>query len=227
MKVNLMLTKILIFLTFKLVMSLLSQFKCESFKYCTIISFMCLQLDLMTKKSIVYPHDFLVFTSHFYNLSPHAYCFLRSSGTCILPCYSTIREVTLASAVSPQNETDFLFYVRQKYKTLLACDKTVMLLLDEIHLKPCFDYKGGNVVGATFNSNDAATSAFTFMISSVFSKYKEVHVLPTSKMSASFLYDVIRRIVLDLENIRFQVICVFSDNNAINGKAMSFFFYTS
>ena len=125
--------------TIKLVISLLRQFKCESFKYCTIISFICLQLDLMAKKNIVYPHDFLVFSSLFHNLSPHAYRFLRNSGTCIFPCYSTIRKVTLASAVSPQNEqneVNFLFYVRQKYKTLLSCDKTVMLLLDEIHLKP-------------------------------------------------------------------------------------------
>ena len=161
----------------------------------------------MAKKNIVYPHDFLVFSSLFHNLSPHAYRFLRSSGTCILPCYSTIRKVTLALAVSPQNEqneVNFLFYVRQKYKTLLSCDKTVMLLLDEIHLKPYFDYKGGNVVGSAFNRNEAATLAFTFMISSVFSKYKDVvHVLPSCKMSASVLFHLIKRIVLGLENIGF------------------------
>ena len=62
------------------------------------------------------------------------------------------------------------------------------------------------------------------MINSVFSKYKDaVHVLPSCKMSASVLFDLIKRIVLGLENIGFRIICVLSDNNAINRKAMSFF----
>ena len=43
-------------------------------------------------------------------------------------------------------------------------------LLDKIHLKPYFDYMGGNIVGLSDNSNEAATSALAFMLSSVFSQ---------------------------------------------------------
>ena len=77
------------------------------------------------------------------------------------------------------------FYIKNKFKSLTRNDKTVTLLIDEIHLKPFFDYNGGNVVDAAYDSNDAATSAFAFMINSVFSKFKEVvHALPARKMHA-------------------------------------------
>ena len=44
-------------------------------------------------------------------------------------------------------------------------DTTVSLLVDEFHLNSYFDYKGGNIVGLSDNSNKAATSAFVFMLS--------------------------------------------------------------
>ena len=38
-------------------------------------------------------------------------------------------------------------YVNNKFKLLLQKDTTVSLLVDEIHLKPYINYKGGNIVG--------------------------------------------------------------------------------
>lgn len=53
------------------------------------------------------------------------------------------------------------------------------LLLDEIHVKPYFDYNGGNTHGIADISNASATSYFAFMISSVFLGYKDVmHIMP-------------------------------------------------
>ena len=159
----------------------------DSFKFCTVIKFIYEQLHLMTKVNMCYSPEFLIFYSLFYNILPHAYKFLRRSGHCILPCYSTIRKITLSSSMSPsveQTDKNFLFYIKQKFQILCANDTTVMLLVDEIHLKPFFDYKGGNIIGTSFNSlSTAAKSAFAFMISSVFSNYKDVvHLLPASKM---------------------------------------------
>ena len=42
-------------------------------------------------------------------------------------------------------------------------------MIDEIHQKPYFDYKNGNIVSLSHNSEEAATNAFAFMLSSVFS----------------------------------------------------------
>ena len=62
------------------------------------------------------------------------------------------------------------------------------------------------------------------MISSVFSNYKDVvHLLPASKMSTEDLHVMLKKIVLGLEGLGFRVICVITDNNAINRKAMSLF----
>ena len=42
-------------------------------------------------------------------------------------------------------------------------DTTLSLFVDEIHLKPYFNYKGGNIIGLSDNSNEAATNAFIFL----------------------------------------------------------------
>ena len=61
-----------------------------------------------------------------------------------------------------------------KNKLLVQKDITVSLLVAEIHLKPYLDYKGSNIVGLSGNSNEAATSALGFVLSSVFLQFKEV-----------------------------------------------------
>jgi len=118
-----------------------------------------------------------------------------------------------------QHDSTFLCYVKEKVKILQPSDKTVMLLVDEIHLQQFFEYKGGSVVGAASNSNEAAKSAFAFMISSIVSKYKDVaHVLPTCKINAVDLFVLIQRIIRGLEEAGFRVFSVITDNNAINRK---------
>ena len=103
---------------------------------------------------------------------------MRSSGSVILPCYTTIRKVTLSSSMNPsieQTDRTFLFYIKQKFQFLFSPDMTVTLLVNEIHLKRYFDYKGRTIVGSSYNSVcNADKSAFAFMISSVFSKYNYI-----------------------------------------------------
>lgn len=128
------------------------------------------------------------------------------------------------NSVIEQPDNNFLMYIKSKFKLLMQNDITVSLLVDEIHLKPYLDYKGGNIVGLANNSNEPATSAFAFMLSSVFSQYKDVvHVMPTKCLLAENLFDIIKRVIIGLEDIGFKVLSVITDNNAINKKAMSFF----
>ena len=76
-------------------------------------------------------------------------------------------------------------------------DITVSLLIDEIHLKPNFDYKGGN--GLANNTSEVATSAFAFMLSSVLSNYKDViHIMPTKCLKAENLFNIIKRLIIGL-----------------------------
>ena len=211
----------------KFIISILIQFKTEKCSFCSIVEFVCEQLQLLTTKKRKYSSDFLIFSSIFFNLSPHAYRFLRSCGKIILPCYTTIRKLTLNSTMDPfheHNQYTFLLYIKQKIKALTESDKTVSLLVDEIHLKPYFDYKGGNIAGAALHSKEAANSAFVFMITSLFSSYKDVvYILPSNKMTSDILHGFISKTVTGLESTGFRVISVITDNNSINSKAMSFF----
>ncbi|GBN43079.1 hypothetical protein AVEN_259969-1 [Araneus ventricosus] len=125
---------------------------------------------------------------------------------------------------SEQNELHFLSYIKRKLQFIGSANKTVILQIDEMHIKPYFDYKGGSISGLCFNSENAATSVMTFMISSILSSYKDVvHILPISKITADALHTLIKQIVVGFESIGFEVICVITDNNSINHKAMSRF----
>ena len=122
------------------------------------------------------------------------YRLLRDSKNIILPGYSTIKRPTLTTYVNPlteQHGKHFLMYFKNKFKLLEQQDTTSSLLIDEVHLKPYIDYKGGNIVGLSDNSNEAATSVFAFMLSCIFSQYKDVvHVMPTEFLKADNLFDI-------------------------------------
>ena len=91
----------------------------------------------------------------------------------------------------------FLFYIKQKFKGLRLFNKTVSLLVDEIHLKPFFDFKGRNNTGPALNSKEATKSAFTSMISRIFSPYKDVvYTLPSNKLTSEIMYGFISKTII-------------------------------
>ena len=57
------------------------------------------------------------------------------------------------------------------------------------------------------------------MLSSVFSQYKDVvHIMPTNYLHTENLFDIVKCMIIGLEEISFQVLSVITDNNAINKK---------
>ena len=70
-----------------------------------------------------------------------------------------------------QHDINLLMYIRNKFKLRIQKDTTVSLLVDEIHLKPYFDYKGGNIVGLSENSNETAANTL------VLNNYNNIVVL--------------------------------------------------
>ena len=162
---------VLCVLNTKFIPTLLCQFRNGNCCYNSVVGFVYEQLQLLTTKKHSFSYDYLIFSSIFYNLSPHAYRFLRSSGKVVLPCYATIRRLMFNSSVDPFYEHEdhrFLFYIKQKFKGLTSSDKIVLLLVDKTHLKPFFYFKRGNITGPALISKKASKSAFTFMISSFF-----------------------------------------------------------
>ncbi|KAH9367495.1 hypothetical protein HPB48_021403 [Haemaphysalis longicornis] len=59
------------------------------------------------------------------------------------------------------------------------------------------------------------------MVHSLMNKFKEVvHIVPVHKPNSEFLHKLLREVICGLEKIGFKVICVVTDNNEINRKAM-------
>ena len=192
-------------------------------------SFFSAQMDLIcTKKNrLKYDSDVFLFSALFFLLSPQGYNYVRNSGNLILPHPSTIRRICNSFKVGPeleQKDEGFLFYIKQRVNGLEPNEKIVILMVDEIYLKQFIDYKGGNIVGTGHSSDQLASTAHVFMIHSLFSSYKDVvHILPVNSLTAVCLSSLIRKIIIGLEQIGLTIICVVSDNNAINRKAMSLF----
>lgn len=192
------------------------------------INFIIEQMSLIfiNKHQNRYSSDFLILSSLVASISPHAYNFLRNSGVLVLPHPSTLKRLFVSYNLNPKSERDenFLFYVKQKFRLLSSEDKTVVLMMDEIHLKSFLDYKGGNVLGMSFNCTEAANSAYVFMIKSIQSSYKDVvAIMPVKTLNSDTLYSFLKDVLIGLENIGYNVICIISDNNSINRKAVSNF----
>ena len=47
--------------------------------------------------------------------------------------------------------------------------------------------------------------------------------MPTKNLKAENLFDIVKRIIIGLEEIDFQISSIITDNNVINTKAISFF----
>lgn len=197
---------------------------CVQYNDSEILKFICEQLSLFMTNSPRYSSDLLVFSALLHNISPSAYSFLRNFGVVILPSITTIRRInhTMDQDATFESRNSFLAYIKSKVPSLKPEDKTVTLMMDEIHLKSCYDYKGGNIVGSAYNSIEPATTAYVFMCSSIKSSFKDVVcILPVKRVKAENLNEFILKIVNGLYELGIFVMCIVSDNNAINRKAIS------
>lgn len=98
--------------------------------------------------------------------------------------------------MNPQTEHDdaiFLNYMKRRITDLDHRQRFASLMMDKIHIKLYFDYKGGSITGVAHNSNEA-------------------------RADAEFLHNLVRDIICGLENIGYRVVAV-----VVNRKAMSQF----
>ncbi|GBN85828.1 hypothetical protein AVEN_167218-1 [Araneus ventricosus] len=96
-------------------------------------------------------------------------------------------------------------------------EKLICLLIDEIYVNPGLNYKGGKLLGKAENANQQANTIQAFMITSLFSKYKEIVALVSMKnQTADDLYCQTLKVLQMLNDCKYNVLCLISDNNRIN-----------
>ncbi|KAH9375572.1 hypothetical protein HPB48_009424 [Haemaphysalis longicornis] len=107
--------------------------------------------------------------------------------------------------MNPQLEhqdNTFLRYMAKKISELCEQQRYVTSMVDEIHLKPFFDYKGGTIAGIALNNAQAANSAFVFMVHSLMCKFKELaHIVPVHEGNGEFLHNVLGDVIRGLKKL--------------------------
>lgn len=215
-------------------LSLNEQVSCavEILKYClnevtdeklyVNISFLMEQLSLITSKQLRYSPNMLFWACKLYYTYPAAYSLISDSNVIKLPNQSYLRKLSTSlsydSNLSSVNQV--LSYLKKKAELLDDHEKVVALLLDEIYITPSVSYKSGNIVGVSENvSNEEASTVQTFMISSIFSKNKDVLALiPVKNLTAEQLHAYTLKVLQILHEYGYTVLALISDNNRINRK---------
>ncbi|KAH9359592.1 hypothetical protein HPB48_022035 [Haemaphysalis longicornis] len=89
-------------------------------------------------------------------------------------------------------DNTFLRYMAKKIFEWNEQHRYATLIVDEIYLKPFFDYGGSAVAGIALNNALVANGAFVFMVHSLMSKLEEVkHIVPVHKANGKFLLTVL------------------------------------
>ena len=96
--------------------------------------------------------------------------------------------------------------------------------MDEIHLKPEYSNKGGDIIGTSDTSNEPAKTILAFMISSIFIKWSTiVRLLPCSETNASEMFHMTKKVISDIESCDLFVVTLVTDNYPLNVRLFKLF----
>ena len=116
--------------------------------------------------------------------------------------------------LNEMNDEKFLAYAKQRIKKL---ELYVSLMVDKVHIKEFFGYKGRKNFGSPYDSTKCATSAHVFTLQSLFSTFKDIiYILPAKQISSDILFSFLKKkkkITVSFETFGDKVVIV-TDNNS-------------
>jgi hypothetical protein len=174
-----------------------------------------------------YEAEFLRWAFQVFSLSTIAYNCLRESCL-ILPHPTYLRTLSKCFTIESGTESNaHVAYLTQKAKLLQPHERVVVLLLDEIYVSPKISYKAGSVEGFADNCDlSQATTVQAFMICSVLSSKKDMAALvPVKNLTAAYLKELTQKVLSMVEGAGYQVLCIITDNNRVNGNMFALFSY--
>ena len=109
-------------------------------------------------------------------------------------------------------------FVHTVLDSLQNQQRQVVLLIDEIYVKPSLCYHGGKVFGkAQNNPEEFATTVLAIMVKCLFGGPEFIlKMIPVYRLTASFQYDQVMLIIDQLEQCGAKIVAVICNGNQVN-----------
>ena len=137
-----------------------------------------------------------------------------------LPGITTLTKLTSKACALPD-----LDFVNKILNSLPEKQKECIILVDEVHVKPCLLYHGGKLFGKALNNPDElANSVLAVMVVCMYGGPNSLaKMIPVKKVSAHFRFKIIKSIATAITSTSGKIIAIINDNNRINQNFMSMF----
>jgi len=163
----------------------------------TRLKFLAEQISLLFMSQSRYSSETLLIAFRFFAISASVYSRLRSTML-TLPHVSYVKRLSSVFSLSGGlQESDHFLYLKHKAQLMEPHERHVMLLLDEIYVKPKTTYKGGSLTRMASNiPSEQASTVQTFMLCSLLSANKDVAAMvPVKNLTADYLKDCTLEII--------------------------------
>ena len=131
----------------------------------------------------------------------------------ILPSVSRLRQIS--GSISVQTGKLGLTYLKERTSHLLPIERKVVLIVDEVYTAQRIEYCNGQFIGLTKDGTPSKT-VLTFMVQSIYSKYRDVVCLvPISKLDSGLLREWFCKVMEGLKDV-FLVLAVSAGNHVCN-----------
>ena len=159
----------------------------------------------------VYSPAMLIRAFQYYACSRSAYQIIRNDHQ--LPSEKTPSRIT-----SKIENTESLDFLKSFVATLKNQQKSMVLLIDEIYVKPSLSYHGGKVFGKAQNCPDElAKTVLAVMIKCLFGGPEFiVKIMPVHRLTAEFQYDQVKLILNEIHQAGAVVVAIVCDGNQLN-----------
>ena len=146
-------------------------------------------LSASPKYEECYTNQTVAFASCLFVHSSKAYSVLIESGFLKLPHPKNLQKLISKLSLNSSLEGSII-YLKNRINYLKKHEYLVNVHLDEIYIQPEISFKGGNLYGQTaLELEKVAKTTQVFMISSMFSKFKDVvSIIPVFNMTSEQSY---------------------------------------
>ena len=202
-----------------LVVSLLNHYlsECTAGEQCdenkALVKFIVEQLKLYQTPKLGRRYSAEMFTTAFLWQLTSTALYKKLRELLILPSVSRLRQIS--GSISVQTGKLDLTYLKERTSHLLPIERKVVLIVDEVYTAQRIEYCNGQFIGLTKDGTPSKT-VLTFMVQSIYSKYRDVVCLvPISKLDSGLLREWFCKLMEGLKDF-FLVLAVSADNHVCN-----------